>query len=67
MSLSITQLAATASLAQSPVAFTVYENTDVILSSSFQYYADLYYWTGSINASGSTAQYTLTKFPNESG
>jgi hypothetical protein len=67
MSLSITQLAATASLAQSPVAFTVYENTGVVLSSSFQYYADLYYWTGSINASGSTAQYTLTKFPNESG
>ena len=67
MSLSITQLAATASLAQSPVAFTVYENTGVVLSSSFQYYADLYYWTGSLNASGSAAQYTLTKFPNESG
>jgi len=67
MSLSITQLAATASLAQSPVAFTVYENTDVVLSSSFQYYADLYYWTGSVNASGSTPQYTLTKFANESG
>jgi hypothetical protein len=66
MSLNITQYPASASLAQSPMVFTVFENTQVVASSSFQYYADLYYWDGSPNASGSIPQYTLTKFPNES-
>lgn len=65
MSLSITQNPATASLAQSPMAFTLYESTDVVLSSSFQYYTDLYYWTGSVNQSGSF-KYQLVKYPNVS-
>ena len=50
MALNITQYPASASLAQSPMAFTVFEDTAVVLSSSFQYYADLYYWTGSESA-----------------
>lgn len=66
MSLSITQYPASASLAQSPMVFTVAENTQAVLSASFQYYCNLYYWTGSEAASGSTPQYVLTKYPNES-
>ena len=65
MSLSITQTPATASLAQSPIVFTLAENTAVVYSSSFQYYADLYYWTGSLNNSGSF-KYELVKYPNAS-
>ena len=66
MALNITQYPATASLAQSPMAFTVFENTAVVLSSSFQYYADLYYWTGSDNAKPAVPEYVLTKYPNDS-
>ena len=66
MSLNITQYPASASLAQSPMIFTVSENTQVVVSSSFQYNADLYYWDGLANQSGSVPEYTLTKFPNES-
>ena len=65
MSLSITQNPATASLAQSPIVFTIAENTGVVYSSSFQYYTDLYYWTGSVNQSGSF-KYQLVKYPNAS-
>lgn len=65
MSLNITQFPATASLAQSPMIFTVFEDTAVVYSSSFQYYADLYYWSGAPNQSGSV-KYTLTKYPNTS-
>ena len=66
MSLSITQYPATCSLAQSPMVFTVFETTNVVYSSSFQYYADLYYWEGAPNQSGSVGDYTLTKYPNTS-
>ena len=66
MALTITQQPAGASLAQSPMIFTVYEDTGVIQSSSFQYVCDLYYWSGSLNQSGSTPQYILTKYPNTS-
>lgn len=65
MSLSITQTPAQVSPAQSPIIFTVAESTGVVYSSSFQYVADLYYWTGSVNDSGS-AKYTLVKYPNNS-
>jgi len=65
MALTITQNPATASLAQSPMIFTLSESTDVVLSSSFQYYADLYYWTGSLVQSGSF-KYELVKYPNSS-
>lgn len=65
MALTITQNPATASLAQSPMVFTLSESGDVVLSSSFQYYGDLYYWTGSLNQSGSF-KYELVKYPNAS-
>jgi hypothetical protein len=45
--------------------FTVAESSAVIQSSSFQYLADLYYWNGTPNNSGS-AEYTLVKYPNNS-
>jgi hypothetical protein len=66
MALSITQTPANVSPAQSPVVFTVNETGGVLLSSSFQYYADLYYWDGLPNQSGSV-DYTLVKYPNTSG
>jgi hypothetical protein len=66
MSLNITQYPASASLAQSPMVFTIAESTNAVLSASFQYYADLYYWNGAPNQSGSVPQYTLTKYPNQS-
>ena len=66
MALSITQTPANVSPAQSPIVFTVNETGSVLLSSSFQYYADLYYWTGSSNQSASV-DYTLVKYPNTSG
>jgi hypothetical protein len=66
MSLNITQYPATASLAQSPMIFTIAESTQAVLSSSFQYYANLYYWSGGPSDSGSVQNYVLTKYPNES-
>lgn len=66
MSLSITQNPALVSLAQSPIIFTVAENTPVYTSSSFQYVGELYYWSGSTTNSSSVADYTLLKFPNNS-
>ena len=66
MALSITQTPANVSPAQSPIVFTVNETAGVLLSSSFQYYAELYYWDGLPNQSGSV-DYTLVKYPNTSG
>jgi len=66
MSLSITQTPAIASLAQSPIVFTVSESSGVIYSSSFQYVLNLNYWNGAANASGSGNTYTLVKYPNQS-
>ena len=65
--LSINQSPASSSLAQSPIIFSVNQNdNNMLLSSSFQYLADLTYWTGSRDVSGSV-DYTLAKFPNTSG
>jgi hypothetical protein len=66
MALSITQTPALVSLAQSPIIFTVSEDTEVYTSSSFQYVGELYYWTGSLTSSSSFANYTITKYPNTS-
>tara|TARA_R110000868_G_scaffold14004_3_gene65367 strand:+ start:995 stop:2833 length:1839 start_codon:yes stop_codon:yes gene_type:complete len=64
--LAITQSPASSSLAQSPIIFSVIQNdNNMLLSSSFQYLADLTYWTGSQANSGSV-DYTLAKFPNTS-
>ena len=67
MSLSITQTPASCSLAQSPIIFSVLENTNVINSSSFQYVGELFYWTGSMFQSSSVADYTIVKYPNTTG
>lgn len=66
MALNITQYPASASLAQSPMVFTIAESTNAVLSASFQYYCNLYYWSGSESNSGSVPNYVLTKYPNES-
>jgi hypothetical protein len=64
MSLLITQTPTSVSLAQSPLIFTLAENTQVITSSSFQYTADLFIWSGSVGAAPTASNYTLVKFPN---
>ena len=67
MSISITQSPASASLAQSPIIFTVAESNPLLLTSaSFQYIGELYYWTGSVYNSGSS-DYTITKYSNTTG
>jgi len=66
MSLSITQFPASCSLAQSPTIFTLSESGLVYTSASFQYYLDLYYWSGTPSNSGSIPNYTLVKYPNAS-
>jgi hypothetical protein len=66
MSLSITQTPASVSLAQSPLVFTTYENGAVITSSSFQYTAALFIWSGSLASAPTASNYTLVKFPNPS-
>ena len=66
MALSITQTPELVSLAQSPIIFTLSENTPVYTSSSFQYVGELFYWTGSLTNSSSVADYTITKYPNTS-
>lgn len=64
MAITINQFPASCSLAQSPIVFSVKESpTGSISSASFQYVADLYYWTGSEGVSGSS-DYTLVKYPN---
>ena len=65
MALSIIQFPATASLAQSPMIFSLSSSTDTT-QSNFQYTADLYYWSGGEADSGS-AKYVLVKYPNSSG
>ena len=68
MSLSITQTPALVSLGQSPIPFTVKESdANLLTSSSFQYVGELYYWQGSPFQSSSTANYTITKYPNNAG
>jgi uncharacterized membrane protein YhdT len=61
MSVIISQTPATASLAQSPIIFSVYSTGSVVSNSGFQYMADLYYWTGSVSDSGSVADYVFSK------
>lgn len=66
MALVFNQLPPTMSLAQSPVAFSVFENTGLYSGSEFQYICQLDYWMGNESASGSY-DYLLTKYPNTSG
>jgi hypothetical protein len=65
MAISILQTPALVSLAQSPIIFSVTETSQSLLQENeFQYIADLYYWTGSLTASSSLANYQMAKFPN---
>lgn len=67
MAIEILQYPASCSLAQSPIVCAVSESVSgSIASSSFQYVAELYYWTGALNDSGALADFTLAKYPNES-
>jgi hypothetical protein len=67
MSVSFIQSSSLVSLAQSPMPFTLEETSSVQLNAGYQYALDLYYWTGSITGSGSVPDYTLVKYPNQSG
>ena len=67
MALSFTQEATPLNMAQSPIPYTLSESGDVITSSSFQYVLDLYYWSGDTGDKPSSPNYTLVKYPNESG
>jgi hypothetical protein len=65
MAISILQTPPIVSLAQSPIIFSVSEASQSLLQENeFQYIADLYYWTGSLTASSSLANYQMAKFPN---
>lgn len=64
MALTIIQFPATASLAQSPMIFSLSSSTDTT-QSNFQYTAELWYWSGAVADSGSS-KYTLVKYPNSS-
>ena len=67
MAIEFLQYPASCSLAQSPIVCAVSESvTGSIASSSFQYIAELYYWTGSESDSGSFSDFTLAKYPNNS-
>jgi hypothetical protein len=66
MALVFNQLPPTMSLAQSPIAFSVLEDSGLFSGSEFQYTCQLTYWTGSEAVSGSY-DYFLNKFPNTSG
>ena len=66
MALVFNQLPPTMSLAQSPVAFSVFEDSTLYAQNEFQYTCQLTYWMGNESASGSY-DYLLTKFPNTSG
>ena len=64
MALSITQLPATASLAQSPIVFAVSESSAAVIgSSSFQYVMELFIWSGSQTPEPTISDYTLLKYP----
>jgi hypothetical protein len=67
MALQFTQLPGALMPAQSPIIFSVRDDTFAYTSSAFQYTADIYSWTGNPNQSGSTPTYTLRKYPNASG
>jgi len=52
--------------AQSPIVFSVTEDTNAFTGSEFQYTANLYIWSGNQSQSGSY-QYQARKFPNPTG
>jgi len=66
MAIEFLQYPASCSFAQSPIIFAVSEsNQTLYTSSSFQFVGELNYWIGNENESGSTTDFTFTKYPNE--
>jgi len=67
MSIIVNQKPLASQPAQSPIVFSVTENTSsFVTASEFQYTANLYVWSGASSASGSYI-YQLRKYPNQSG
>jgi hypothetical protein len=66
MSIQVLQKPSDIQPAQSPVVFSVIENSGAYTNSEFQYKAFLYVWDGNMNQSGSYI-YQARKYPNASG
>lgn len=67
MSIVINQKPSDIQPAQSPIVFSVTENTaSFVTASEFQYKANLYVWSGTLSQSGSYI-YQLRKYPNQDG
>ena len=67
MSIVVNQKPSDIQPAQSPIVFSVTENTaSFVTASEFQYTANLYCWSGNMNQSGSYI-YQLRKYPNQAG
>lgn len=66
MSIQVLQKPSDVQPAQSPVVFSVIENSGAYTGSEFQYKAFLYVWDGNMNQSGSYI-YQARKYPNPSG
>lgn len=66
MSIQVLQKPSDIQPAQSPMVFSVIENSGAYTGSEFQYTANLYIWNGTLNNSGSYV-YSARKYPNASG
>jgi hypothetical protein len=66
MSIQVLQKPSDIQPAQSPVVFSVIENSGAYTNNEFQYKAFLYVWDGNMNQSGSYI-YQARKYPNASG
>jgi hypothetical protein len=66
MSIQVLQKPSDIQPAQSPVVFSVIENSGAYTNNEFQYKAFLYVWDGNMNDSGSYI-YQARKYPNASG
>ena len=66
MAIQVIQKPSDVQSAQSPVVFSIVENSGSYTLSEFQYTANLYVWSGLPSASGSYI-YQARKYPNQSG
>jgi hypothetical protein len=66
MSIQVLQKPSDVQPAQSPIVFSIIENSGAYTGSEFQYKAFLYVWDGTLSDSGSHI-YQARKFPNQSG
>jgi hypothetical protein len=63
--ITVNQYAAPIAAAQSPIVFSV--SSPSYTGSAFQYTADVFIWSGSLQDSGSFPLYQMRKYPNQSG